>query len=145
MSPKYAGALRPVKVFGTDLPQLQSFSDLAWLKWTATYDQEPTTMRYFLSVWITNMETLAVFENVMSEAGLASTPAWPGYEVAANTESGAAILGTPNALAFSYFLIQHKARLGHLHVFKITLFATCDGSANMLFHVEPVPKEDELL
>lgn len=30
--------------------------------------------------------------------------------------------GSPNALAFSYFLVQHKAALGNLEISKITIF-----------------------
>ncbi|KAH9877706.1 hypothetical protein J1614_002923 [Plenodomus biglobosus] len=147
-SPQHSGARQFPQVSGTDLPALQSFSDVAWLKWLETFGTEPTTMRYFLTLTITNTTTASVFEKAIREAGPDFNPEWPGYDVAANTDSGAALLGSPNAVAFSYFLIQHKAHLGNLRIHKITLFQDrpgCDAYGNILFHVEPVPKEDELL
>ncbi|KAI8932156.1 hypothetical protein NX059_011039 [Plenodomus lindquistii] len=146
-SPKHAAKNRIPKVCEDELPELQAFSDLAWLKWVETFDAEPTTMRYFLAKSVVNSISLSVFYEVLNEAGPEFNPEWPGFDVASNTESGAALLGTPNALAFSYFLVQHKACLGNLRIHKITLFQDrngCDGFANMLFHVEPVPREDGL-
>ena len=52
--------------------------------------------------------------------------------------------GTPNALAFSYFLLQHKASLGNLKISKITLFKNSMKFADtcMLFHIAKVAMED---
>ncbi|KAF1347246.1 hypothetical protein EJ07DRAFT_30722, partial [Lizonia empirigonia] len=121
-SPRYAGRQRKPKVEGDGLPDLQSFSDIAWLKWKASTGSAPSSMRYFASISITNIETNGVIAKVLSQAGYTEVPAWPGYDVDANTEPGAALMGTPNALAFSYFLVQHKTSLGNLKISKVTLF-----------------------
>lgn len=51
--------------------------------------------------------------------------------------------GSPNALAFSYFLVQHKASLGDLKISKITLFKNGLTFADpcMLLHVEKAKLE----
>jgi ABC-type proline/glycine betaine transport system substrate-binding protein len=92
-SPKYAGSQRRPKVEGNGLPDLQSFSDVAWLKWKATTGNAPSSIRYFASMSITNQETNGVLARVLSQARYTAVPAWPGYDVAANTEQGAALLG----------------------------------------------------
>lgn len=92
-SPQYAGSQRSPKVQGNGLPDLQSFSDVAWLKWKAVTGSAPSTMRYFASFSITNMETRGIFSKVLDKASFREAPAWPGYDVPANTEEGAALLG----------------------------------------------------
>lgn len=92
-SPQYAGGQRSPKVQGDGLPSLRSFSDVAWLKWKAVAGNAPSSMRYFASLSITNMETRGVFSKVLDMASFREVPAWPGHEVAANTGEGAALLG----------------------------------------------------
>ncbi|KAI8932163.1 hypothetical protein NX059_011046 [Plenodomus lindquistii] len=114
-SPKHAVRGIQPEIQDAELPELQSFSDIAWLQWT----------------------------RVIGEVGIDGDD-WfgpPGYKVSAYADSGAALLGTPNAVASSVLLIQHKARLGNLHIHKITLFNDREGP-NMLFHVKPVPEEE---
>ncbi|KAJ8107617.1 hypothetical protein OPT61_g8742 [Boeremia exigua] len=143
-SAQFAGNQRNPKVQGEGVPALQSFSDIAWLKWKATTGNVPSSMRYFASLSITNLETRGIISKVLNMASYTEVPAWPGFDVDANTEQGAALLGTPNAIAFSYLLVQHKASLGHLKISKITLFKNSMKFADpcMLFHVEQVLKED---
>ncbi|KAF1924504.1 uncharacterized protein M421DRAFT_8806 [Didymella exigua CBS 183.55] len=121
-SPQFAGSKRNPRVQGDGLPELQSFSDVAWLKWKGATGRTPTSMRYFASLSITNDETRGIINIVLSRANFDQLPAWPGHDVDPNTEEGAALLGSPNALAFSYFLVQHKATLGDLKISKITIF-----------------------
>ncbi|KAF3040969.1 hypothetical protein E8E12_009073 [Didymella heteroderae] len=121
-SPQFAGSERSPKVQGTNLPELASFSDIAWLKWKEAIGSAPTSMRYFLTLSITNQETRGLFNIVLTRAKLCEVPAWPGLEVDPITEDGLALLGSPNALAFSYFLVQHKSILGDLKISKITIF-----------------------
>ena len=71
---------------------IQSFSDIAWLKWKATTGSFPSTMRYFASISITNLETNGVISIVLDKARYKEVPAWPGYDIEANTEQGAALL-----------------------------------------------------
>lgn len=53
--------------------------------------------------------------------------------------------GTPNAQAFSYFLLQHKAELGNRYISKIRVFRDSNwiAKANLLLVVEAVPANDE--
>ncbi|KAF2126257.1 hypothetical protein P153DRAFT_323485 [Dothidotthia symphoricarpi CBS 119687] len=146
-SPRFAGQERYPKVEGDQLPKLQSFSDVAWSKWVSTAGK-PTTMRYFLSLAIGNFETRSVIGKILNDARNTWQPAWPGVTFSTDTPQGAALLGTPNALAFSYFLIQHKSGLGNLRISKVTIFKDGRRFADpcLLFHVEaaPVlPKEPE--
>ena len=92
-SPQYAGSQRNPKIQGNDLPDLQSFSDVAWLKWKAVTGNAPSSMRYFASISITNLETRGIISKVLDKAAYREVPAWPGHEVDANTEQGAALLG----------------------------------------------------
>lgn len=92
-SPRYAGSQRTPKVEGDSLPDLQSFSDIAWLKWMETSGSVPSVMRYFASLSITNIDTNGVLSRVLHQAKYTEVPAWPGYDVAANTEQGAALMG----------------------------------------------------
>ena len=91
-SPQYAGGQRNPKVEGDGLPNLQSFSDVAWLKWKAA-GSAPSTMRYFATISISNTDTRGVFGKVLDQARYTEVPAWPGYDVDANTEQGAALMG----------------------------------------------------
>lgn len=50
-------------------------------------------MRYFASLSITNLETRGVLSKVLDKASFREVPVWPGHDVAANTEEGAALLG----------------------------------------------------
>lgn len=54
------------------------------------------------------------------------------------------LTGSPNAVAFSYFLIQHKATLGNLQITKIQVFHGNEGHPGlaMVFYVEAVPSEN---
>ncbi len=92
-SPQFAGSQRNPKVQGDGLPELQSFSDVAWLKWKAVIGDTPSSMRYFASLSITNLETRGIFSKVLDKAKFTEVPAWPGHDVDANTEDGAALLG----------------------------------------------------
>jgi hypothetical protein len=92
-SPQFAGKERKPKVEGDQLPDLKSFSDIAWLKWKETIGDEPKTIRYFLTLSITNIDTRGVFGRILTEAKYTEVPKWPGYEVSADSDQGAALLG----------------------------------------------------
>lgn len=98
-SPQFAGKERKPKVEGDQLPDLKSFSDVAWLKWKETTGAEPTTMRYFLTLSITNIDTRGVFGRILTEAKYTEVPRWPGYEVSADSDQGAALLGGNSCLS----------------------------------------------
>ena len=78
-SPQYAGGQRNPRVESDGVPNLQSFSDVAWLKWKAA-DSVPSTMRYFATISISNTDTRGVFGKVLDQAmqaaGLDRGAAW---------------------------------------------------------------------
>lgn len=92
-SPQFAGGQRDPRVQGNDLPELQSFSDVAWLKWKEATGSTPSSMRYFASLSISNSDTRGIMYTVLTNAKFNEVPAWPGHDVDANTEDGAALLG----------------------------------------------------
>lgn len=93
-SPQFAGNERNPKVQGDDLPELGAFSDIAWLKWKEVTGNFPSTMRYFLTLAITNPETRSLLGTVLTREEECEVPAWPGLEVDAGTDEGYALLGT---------------------------------------------------
>lgn len=54
-------------------------------------------------------------------------------------------VGTQNAQAFSYFLLQHKATLGNLYISQVRVFRDNrkEPEPNLLFVVEPVPASND--
>lgn len=100
-SPRFAGGKRAPRVEDAGLPELQSFSDVAWLKWKEITGSAPTAMRYFASLAIKNDETRGILNIVLTRAGFAEIPAWPGYDVDPDTEDGAALLGKSEPLSSS--------------------------------------------
>ena len=54
--------------------------------------------------------------------------------------------GTPNAQAFSYLLLQHKATLGNLYISQVRVFDDDRrrSAPNILLVVEPVPVNSEV-
>lgn len=125
------------------------------------YDN-PQGPNYFLSTCIINEETQAVVSRAIRETvpDAQSFPAWGGYDFDTDTVEGQALLGesamiigddrtrqlifsgTPNAQAFSYFLLQHKASLGNLYISQVRVFRDNKEEPfgpNLLFVIEPVP------
>ncbi|KAF2018539.1 hypothetical protein BU24DRAFT_418064, partial [Aaosphaeria arxii CBS 175.79] len=49
---------------------------------------------------------------------------YPGECFLTSEEVGKALLGTPNGIGIGYFLVQHKAELGHLKVGEACVFFT---------------------
>jgi hypothetical protein len=94
MSPQFAGSKRYPKVEGSDLPDLQAFSDVAWLKWKETTGSAPTSIRYFMSLSITNHDTRGILNIILTGEEYCEVPAWPGHDVDPTSEEGAALLGT---------------------------------------------------
>lgn len=155
---------------GDELPAVKSCSDVAWMLWKMFGEHAGNikNLRFFLSLSIINAETDAILSrairNIVPEAQ--QFPAWGGYEFDTDTPEGQAILGkfclrsnniiyhtdqrltsgTPNAQAFSYLLLQHKADLGNLYISKIRVFHDDRQrpGPNLLLIVEPVPVNSEV-
>lgn len=125
-----------------ELPLLRSSSDVIWALWEKLVLQttNKANIKFFMSLSIENEDTLHILSRALAQVG--STLTADGRTFDTSTEEGRAILGKtcpiflnistrfdsvklgcPNAVAFSYFLIQHKAELGNkvidnVHVFQ---------------------------
>ncbi|KAJ4991638.1 hypothetical protein SVAN01_02753 [Stagonosporopsis vannaccii] len=156
MSPQEIGSEASPPITGSDLPLIRAFSDLAWISWATLAAQTQTdvkNMHYFMSLSISNKLTQRVLSRCVREVlpGAWGFPAWPGFEFESDSEHGKAILGgvfflgTPNAQAFSYFLLQHKKELGNLHISKMRVFhdANWIAKANLLLVIEPVAEDGD--
>ncbi|KAF3040968.1 hypothetical protein E8E12_009025 [Didymella heteroderae] len=145
-SPQDIGSKKMPIIAGDDLPLIRAFSDFAWIYWAALADgigSDVKNIHYFMSLSITNELTQRILSRCVREIlpGSWGFPDWPGFEFDTSTPQGQAILGTPNAQAFSYFLLQHKKELGNLFISKVRVFhdANWISHANLLLIVEPVP------
>lgn len=62
-------------------------------------------------------------------------------------DEGLALLGSPNAISFGYFLVTHKKELGNKRITKVRVFwgnendetEMKDRHPQVLFYVEDVP------
>ncbi|KAI4949427.1 hypothetical protein J4E91_005166 [Alternaria rosae] len=83
---------------------------------------------------------------------------WPGTEIVvgsdneAEAEAALALIGSPNGLGASYFLLQHKRQLGGANfIHNITIFRNdgdeFDDEPNIIFHVDkktpPMPEPND--
>ncbi|KAF1924503.1 uncharacterized protein M421DRAFT_8805 [Didymella exigua CBS 183.55] len=148
MSPQKIGSKASPTITGDDLPLIRAFSDVARISWAALADQTKTDVKnihYFMSLSITNELTQHILSRCIREVlpGAWGFPDWPGIGFDTSTPQGQAILGTSNAKAFSYFLLQHKKELGNLHISKVRVFHDDNwiAHANLLLIVEPVPAD----
>lgn len=145
MSPQQIGSDATPPIAGSDLPLIRTFSDISWISWAALISETSTSVKnihYFMSLGISNRLTQRILSKCIRDVlpGSWGFPAWPGFEFETDSTQGQAILGTPNAQAFSYFLLQHKRELGHLVITRVRVFhdSNCIAKANLLFVVEAV-------
>ncbi|RAR11243.1 isocitrate dehydrogenase [Stemphylium lycopersici] len=128
IGPKHAGQDRGPVVEGSDLPDLRQFSDVAWIKWVMATEEtsgsDIRNLRYFISVRVSNEETLSVLAQAMSARGWQLNN-WPGHTFEDDSPEMKALIGSPNVQGFAYFLIQHKQQLGNKYISKIQVFK-CD-------------------
>ncbi|KAF2635760.1 hypothetical protein P280DRAFT_511031 [Massarina eburnea CBS 473.64] len=142
-SPKNAAKDRRPPIPVTGLPELNQFSDIAWLFWmysTTNAQTDMTKIRYFFSLSITNKETQAVIHRAVQPES-PTIKSWPGHTFDWDTMAFRAILGTPNGQGFGYFLMQHKPQLGNMFINKVQVFASDNHFRlpSLVFHVGPVP------
>ncbi|KAF9696050.1 hypothetical protein EKO04_006280 [Ascochyta lentis] len=147
-SPKSAGKKRSPVIEGDDLPALRASSDIAWLVWKKL-SKDVQNLNYFLSLSICNEETQTIVSRAIQEympEAEAFVP-WTGHEISTDTPQGQAILGTPNAQAFCYMLLQHKATLGNLYISRVRIFLDTrepNPGLTLLLFVEPVPANTDV-
>ncbi|KAF2856443.1 hypothetical protein T440DRAFT_550791 [Plenodomus tracheiphilus IPT5] len=90
-----------------DFPSLRQSSDVLWALWEKDVSPDQRgNINFFLTLSIENTATLQVIRRALEQTKrqLTQTPAI--FDM--TTEEGRAILGSPNAIAFAYMLIQHK-------------------------------------
>ncbi|PSN73341.1 hypothetical protein BS50DRAFT_185402 [Corynespora cassiicola Philippines] len=131
-----------------ELPHLRQSSDIFWGMWEAYILRDRDNrvhlvdnVKYYFSMSITNHETLRIISRVLDNVGLPLEP-WPGVKIDMNTENGKALLGSPNAVALAYFLIQHKDEgLGNRVVTGVSLFHgdTDHKAPCFVFYIDAAP------
>ncbi|KAH7388663.1 hypothetical protein BKA66DRAFT_440340 [Pyrenochaeta sp. MPI-SDFR-AT-0127] len=110
--PKENGARLKPPVPADQMPILQSSSDIMWGLWQHDVDREDLdNIHFFMALSIVNEATLKVLKRAFNQRNSDLNKVGLIFDM--TTEEGKAILGTPNAIGFAYFLIQHKAELGN--------------------------------
>ncbi|KAF2675742.1 hypothetical protein K458DRAFT_492907 [Lentithecium fluviatile CBS 122367] len=96
----------------SELPYIQSSSDVAWCFWNRAMKDpgggDLQNIRHFMATNTVNAETNRLIRRAMKELG----KRWPGEEFSMDTDEGKALLGSPNGWSAGYFLMQHKEQLG---------------------------------
>ena len=119
------------KLDGSPLPELQHWSDMAYLQWTDPRLQTlPGDLKDVIRSRIENETTIAVIERIIAGRGYREGFKTPGcyYPDAAGlswgmeTEEAKALLGTPNGSGVARLLVQHKRQFGWKVVESVTLF-----------------------
>lgn len=95
------------------LPAIQQLSDVMWIEWAARAS-DPSTIKYMFQMNVVNLNTRAIIEEAISidTANDASAAEVFYWEFDMSTETGQALLGTPNGNPQAWFLINHKTALG---------------------------------
>ncbi|KAH7093465.1 hypothetical protein FB567DRAFT_609962 [Paraphoma chrysanthemicola] len=141
-SPKWAAKDRRPELPDNLLPQLNQFSDVAWVTWKSMIvppwspGVQVNSLKYFMAVRITNVETRQILKRAL-DAYHWELSEWPGHSFERIWPETKAILGSPNVQGFAYFLIQHKAELGNMFIDKIQVFKgeTKNGEPCILMHL----------
>lgn len=109
------------------LPDLQKWSDVAWLFWEMSCKGEGVgvgNLNYVFRVQIVNDNTRFIVSRAL---GSTSVGAWPGTAFNMDTDQGRAILGTPNGSGVAWFLINHQMQMGTRTVKSVNVFSTENG------------------
>jgi hypothetical protein len=95
------------------LPAIRQLSDVMWIEWAARAS-DPSSIKYIFQMNVVNLDTRAIIEEAIeidaaNDASAAEVFYW---EFDTSTETGQALLGTPNGNPQAWFLINHKTALG---------------------------------
>lgn len=132
------------------LSRPSSPSDIFWGYWNRN-NPNVRNIRYFFMLGISNDVTNQLIARCLQNVGK-ELQEWPGVTFATSTDEGRALLGSPNGAVFAYFLMQHKAQLGHKTITRITVLRLESEDTNdfvdasLLFHVAdvtPPPDDDD--
>ncbi|KAI8936181.1 hypothetical protein NX059_006614 [Plenodomus lindquistii] len=106
-SPAHRALDRDPPVPPEQLPALKQSSDLLWAIWQAHVPEtQQHHINFFMSLSIENDETLAIIKRALDSTGQVLSRWGAKFDV--QSVEGKALLGSPNAKAFAYFLINHK-------------------------------------
>jgi hypothetical protein len=131
----------------TELPALRTSADLLWGLW---YRDNPDlkNIHYFWAQNVANAQTAGIIASALKIWGK-ELSGWPGVTFYMDTDEGMALLGSPNAISFGYFLVSHKRELGNKRITKAQVFWGNENSKRqmdmkhpeLMFYVEDVPEE----
>jgi hypothetical protein len=135
-TPKYKKLVPPSKP--SELPDLQTSSDIFWLYWQSAAWQNVGALRFLWSNLIVNMQTRQIITRVLQDAGL-KPEEYPGHVFESGTVGFDVLLGSPNGQTFGYMLAQHKDKLGNQrYISRVQVFLAQDSPYHCLvFHVAP--------
>ncbi|KAK3712625.1 hypothetical protein LTR37_009068 [Vermiconidia calcicola] len=142
---------------GEILP-LRQWSDIAFLEWQhlTSAGEQRKGISFVIQSNVVNMRTKNVIFKALEDEGLSPIPpAFPsGKEYSMDSKQGKAILGTPNGGGVAWFLIQHKAELGHKTIESVVVFDNSlfedqregndreDSTPSMMFRIEDWTEDD---
>ncbi|KAL8652062.1 MAG: hypothetical protein Q9226_004425 [Calogaya cf. arnoldii] len=114
-SPKYVltGRGVPPANIPNLVPPLNRLSDLSWYTYSK-YAPNPAGLRYIGHHFISNPDSVIIIDRILREAYNTNTPniAWPGLQASINTDTGKALLATPNGVGVAWLLIDRAGVLG---------------------------------
>ncbi|KAL4972277.1 hypothetical protein BDW66DRAFT_154892 [Aspergillus desertorum] len=95
------------------LPNIKQLSNAMWIEWAARAS-DPGSIKYIFQMNVVNLDTRAIIEEAITidsaEDAEADTVFY--WEFSMTSETGQALLGTPNGNPQAWFLINHKTALG---------------------------------
>ncbi|KAL2827934.1 hypothetical protein BDW59DRAFT_159893 [Aspergillus cavernicola] len=96
-----------------ELPDIKQLSDVMWIEWAARAS-DPGSIKYIFQMNVVNLNTRAIIEEAIAIDAAEDAEADTVYywEFDMTSETGQALLGTPNGNPQAWFLINHKTALG---------------------------------
>jgi hypothetical protein len=140
-----AYALSRVGVDSDLQPELQRWSDMAYLQWTdPSFDDLPGDLRLVLRCFIVNADTLAIIDCVEANHR-EKNPNWsradyPSIGCHIDEDDAKALLGTPNGSGVAWLLAQHRQELGWKTVEYVTV-SWDQGAVQLAFQIGNVRVE----
>ncbi|KAK3715708.1 hypothetical protein LTR37_006933 [Vermiconidia calcicola] len=114
------------KTLEGEIVPLRQWSDIVFLEWQhqTTAGQQRRGIKFVVHSNIINTRTKNVIFKALEDDGDSPIPPAfpPGKEYPMDSKQGKAILGTPNGNGVAWFLIQHKAELGHKTIESVVVF-----------------------
>lgn len=130
-----------------DIVPLRQWSDVTFLLWERFTKGAPGGLRHMFQSIVINEQSLSTMRQAVGEAD--NFDDWDKYSpmqengrtFRPGSDEYYALLYCPNGRGIGWLLTQHKAQLGLLTVFSITVFGA-DGEAMLYFKIDPVEQND---